>query len=160
MRRSGTDLLTRRRLAWAAVLAANLPTPLWFGHGCTRDGGRVGMLAGVGLIWFLGHVACRYQPRLASVVIPGGWFVAPTQVWPILHVLAGTIAVWAASLGARQAGGLPQVSGDARAFTATLLTAGMLLTVAVVCGLLFRLVFPDGQLHDPGKPKTRPDELA
>lgn len=160
MKGQGPSRLTIRRLAWAAVLAANLPIPLYLGYLCTEGGGRVGMLAGVGLIWLLGHESCRRQPKLASVVIPGGWFVALTQLFPILQFFSGAFALRVVSLGlARE--GMPRAGGDLAAFTATLLTGGMLLTVTLIPGFLFRAIVPDDEWpRDFRKPKVDRDELA
>ncbi len=161
MRAWGRDRLTTRRLAWAAVLAANLPVPAGLGYLCTDEGGLVGMIVGIGLIWLLGHECWRRQPRLASVVIPGGWFVAGAQFFPILQFLAGTIALRAATLGTATQGDVPpKAMGPLVAFTATLLTAGMLLTAAVLCGLFWRLFLYGIRPHDVEKPQVDRDELA
>jgi hypothetical protein len=152
--------LTRRRLAWAAVLAANLPIPILFGMGCTEGPSRVGMFAGVGLIWLLGHVACRTNPRAALPVMYGGWIVAASQFWPAAQMMAGMIGLWAASFGTpTQDDRLPEASGALAGFTATIVTGGLLLAVAAILGLGIWALFSSGSAH-PDKPKVRLDELA
>ena len=159
MRGSRPDRLTGHRRAWLMVLAANLPVPLFLGHICTRDYGRPGMYAGVGLVWLLGHEVCRYQPRLASVAIPGGWFVALIQFFPLLQIWAGALALEVATLH-MTTDHMP-TAGPLTASMATLFTAGILLVVAAVCGVLYRLVFPDeDRAGGLGKPKVDLDELA
>ena len=159
--------LARRRIAWAAVLAANLPAPILFAVMCTDVGGRVGMVLAVAFVGLLGHESCRRYPRVIRFAMPGGWVVAATQVWPVLHFLAGAIGLRIARFGmAAPVDDVPTAHGPLAGFTATLVTGA-----------------PPGRRHDPrarlpgrllargrpsldgragmgGKPKVATDELA
>ena len=118
------------------------------------------MVVGIGLVWLLGHESCRRQPRLASVVIPGGWFVALAQFVPILQFWSGRSPCGSRTWGCDNRASR-RADGDLVAFTATLLTAGMLLAVAAGFGLFCRLVIPDGDhARGLGKPKVDRDELS
>jgi hypothetical protein len=118
------------------------------------------MFAGVGLIWLLGHVACRTNPRAVSVVIPGALVVAASQFFPVAHFVAGMIALRAASFGAMVPGDpLPEVHGTLVGFTATIVTGGLLVSAAAVLGLGIRALFPAGRISTE-KPKAVLDELA
>jgi hypothetical protein len=127
-----------RAVAWLAVFALELITPLRWGWECTQDGGRVGMIVAVALIYLAGHWACVCSGRTTFVLVTGGACVGLSQVFPLLHITAGMKSLELISAaGMTNRGdvyfstGLTELGG----FLATCLTGAQLLAVAVVCGV-------------------------
>ena len=126
-------------VAWAAVYAVNLILPLNLGAMATRGGGRVGMLAGILLLFALGCRVCAVSRTAILTVVWGGWFVAALQCVAILHVVAGVIGVRAAlALGLVTGPRADDVDTVLGGVTATVVTGGILLAVAAVFGLAIR----------------------
>jgi hypothetical protein len=159
MPHANPDRLMRLRIWWLAVLAANLPGPLYFGIPMTADGGWVGLLLAIGLVWLLGHMACRWTPWLASAVIVGGWCVAAGQLWPIAQIAAGIVGMHVG------AGGEMRARGPWAGFVATFVTGGALLAVAAILGAPLRVIFEEhvsalNREPPASKPRVELDELA
>jgi hypothetical protein len=115
---------------WGIVLLANLPMPLLFGLFVVSNSGQLGMLAGVAVVWFAGHLHVGRSAVLRGPLLLGGGCVALSQIFPLLHIGAGTLSVETLGNDRELAPGL--------AFVATLLTAAQLLAVALVCGFFLR----------------------
>ncbi len=78
--------------AWTLVFLANLPVPLFLGvwiSNATVMTGKLGMACGVAILYWLGLRACHRAPRATFWVIFGGWFVAVSQFFPVLQIVAG-----------------------------------------------------------------------
>jgi hypothetical protein len=98
-----------------------------------RRGGQEGMFAAVLLYWCIGFGVCFMSLRIARVLVLGAFYLAWSQIFPILQVLAGFLAAvsWHEITGGpwpAQSGWQAEVSG----FMITLLTAN-LLGIAAFC---------------------------
>lgn len=130
--------------AWTIVVAANLPVPLFLGVWITNAGsvsGKVGMACGVALIYWLGLRACHRARGAIAAVILGGWFVAASQLYPLLQIGAGLASLRLAGLVASGLGPFlfenPVVQFVAILAT-TLGTGAILIAVAAVFGFVGR----------------------
>jgi hypothetical protein len=123
--------------AWTAVVAANLPVPLYFGMIVTNAGGKLGMACGVALIYWLGLRACRVARGAIIAVVHGGWVVAAFQIFPVLQMAAGTAGLSLASaLGLARFHVAVDVDVVLGGFLATLATGAILIAVAAALGAL------------------------
>jgi hypothetical protein len=118
---------TRWHLVWFGVFAANLPLPVLLGYELGHNV-RLGMITGVAVWLLLSHLLFHRVERLRGVMIWGGICVALSQVGVILHVLAG-IAAASIVLFLGVQGGTFAVG-----FWLTVLTGGLLMSAAVICG--------------------------
>jgi hypothetical protein len=127
---------------WLMVVLANVPVPLIFGCLVTANGGLFGMLEGVVVVWLCGHFVVARIGFVRCVLVPGGVLVALSQVIPVLQIGAGSFALQAARPVGRS---MTEVEG----FLVTLLTAGQLVVVALVCGLGVRAMglVIEGRIH-------------
>ena len=142
------------RFYWFFVFAANLIVPLFFGLGMTNEGGRWGMATALSLIWFFGHMCCSRSKEMGCILVVGGLLVAITQIFPMLHIVAGMT-----SLGIIAKLNLAEVENSTRypilrtelsGFIATLLTSIQLLVAACIGGVVLRI------LQSIIKPGTQP----
>jgi hypothetical protein len=99
------------------------------------------MLAGIVVLYVGGREGCLRVPGLAVAIVPGGWFVALLQLFPLLHVFAGCLAAAVAvGLGFVTAQPVYLIrAGAAGAFVMTLVTGGILIGAAVLAGMILRL---------------------
>ena len=133
--------------AWTFVFGANLIVPLLFGWGLTQDHGRTGML--VALVGFLsaGWAFCFSRPIAARKLIAGSVITGVSQVFPVLHIIAGTMALeialrfgFVAINDASPMG--HDVSGEAGGFLLTLIVGCTLLVCAAGAGQLLGFLLP------------------
>jgi hypothetical protein len=78
---------------WALVFGLNLIVPLLFGWTVTSEGGRIGMVAGVGLLWYLGHRLCAMSDPIGRALVGGGIVVGLAQLFPVAHICVGVASV-------------------------------------------------------------------
>jgi len=137
--------------AWLVVFLANLPVPLMFAWNLTMQHGRIGMAVAIVLCWYFGHRVGAKSRWIDRALVAGGIVVALSQVIGILHISAGVMSL---EIGSR----LGQVTSNEwgpREITelggllVTILTGGILMTVAMVCGSVICLIFPDRRPRDP-----------
>jgi hypothetical protein len=121
----------RRHLAWGIVFALNSIIPLCFGLDVTRSGGRMGMMAATVALWLLGHILCARSADAASVLVGGGSCLAMTQVVPIVHLMAGRIALRLCGVSIL---GETGPIGEIRSFIVTMVTGLQLAMVACALG--------------------------
>ena len=131
--------ITRRNwfclLAWSTIFAANLIVPLLFAWDLTRDRGRIGMAAAIGGWWALSALICVRSRVLATILFVGAALVAISQVWPILHVIAGTVGLELAATGTSELYpilGMKMTEGGG--FVATAVTGAVLMLFALGSG--------------------------
>jgi hypothetical protein len=131
-------------LAWICVYAVNLIVPVWMGSAMTHDGGKVGMLIGIIVVFALGCRVCFVSRRAVLTVVYGGWIIALTQFAPILHIFAGVIGVRAALALSQETSpdtyGSPNVNTTLGGLIATVITGSILITAAVVLGAVIQWV--------------------
>jgi hypothetical protein len=102
-------------------------------------GRRIGLVLAVALIWLLGMFWLGRTAPLRRHTLVGGICVAATQVYPILHFIAGLVSMMIMSWLLRQPVdeiGLPRQMTELAGFLVTLLTGAQLLLVAGVCGVV------------------------
>ncbi len=131
-------------IAWSCVYAVNLIGPVYWGSMVTRDGGRVGMLIGIIVVFVLGWRVCYVSRSTVLTVVYGGWIVAASQFLPILHLFAGGIGIAAAEPMSGGDGNLNTVLGG---FIATLVTGCILIALAAAFGVIIqgiRFLFYEG----------------
>ena len=116
---------------WAVLLLFNLPLPLLFGFGMTSGAGTFGMLAGVGVVWLIGHLAIARVSEIRDPLLVGGIIVALSQVIPVAHIFAGALA-----LAAITGSDVKNLDSAPAGFAVTLLTAALLAVVALMIGFV------------------------
>jgi hypothetical protein len=131
---------------WALVFLGNLIAPMMFGWGTTGSGGHVGIILAVVLLWWLGyHFVATYR-MVRGPLLAGGLCVGLSQVFPLIHMMAGIVGVGLASKVFHE--GPPGQHPDLKlthltepgAFLATLVTGAQLMVAAWVFGLLLRTI--------------------
>ena len=132
----------RPHFAWFCMVIVNLPIPLLFGFGVTSDAGRIGMLIGIAAVYVCGFWGCNVMPRIMYRLNVGSILVAVSQLWPMLHMSVGMMAV-----GISQAafggtlGTTGNMTGIAEIACATILTGIGLIIPSVVLGTIIVAIF-------------------
>jgi len=125
-------------VAWPILLALNLVMPLLFGLPMIRSNGKIGVVFAVATFVITGWFTCIYRPQLSKRLLAGSAVVALSQFFPILHMIAGTIAFSiAARIGQAEEGGdlgLDQIKTEFGGFLVALLTGGILTVCALAIG--------------------------
>lgn len=114
---------------WFVVFLFNLPLPLLFGFGMTSRAGTFGMLAGLGVVWLIGHRAVAHVREVRAPLMIGGVVVAFSQFLPLLQICAGALALVAVT-----SHDFDKVESAGDGFAVTVLTAALLAVVALVIG--------------------------
>lgn len=149
----GSDVVSPRRLVttWILVFLINLPVPVMFGSSVVASaGGYAGMALGC-LLWCgLGLILCfGRHARHIQATIRGGWLVALTQFYPVLHMLIGLLAgvLVGAVFDAGSSGRGPMnltsntVTWDMLISTSmTLVTGAILILEALIIGTVITLI--------------------
>ena len=150
----------RWRRWWPLALALNLIVPLMFGLPMTDHGGRIGMVAAIGLLWYLGHRICGASDAFGRALVIGSFLVAATQFLPVLQFFSGIVSVAIArALGQGSPGndewaaGLSELGGlIATGFTGLTLMGAAAFCGAIVSGLTTRRphvrLMPGSELYD------------
>lgn len=128
--------------AWIVVFHANLPVPLLFGVMFTHKAGRWGIIVAILILLTLGAFVVSWSRRGGLAVVVGGWIVATSQFWPLLQFYAGIVGLSVAHGEGKK--GPSDREDEMGGFIATILTGGILITVALAIGaalLLMRAVF-------------------
>ena len=124
---------------WTAVYLANLPLLVWLGIHATSHHERIGMWAGVWLMWAIGAMICSRPSRFRQALVLGSLWFMWVQCIPIPHLIAGLIAVitWE-QLGEAIPNGIkPLLEG----FMITVMTGQLLLIPAVLIGYMASAIF-------------------
>lgn len=124
-----------RQSCWSVVFVANLIMPLQFASLIVHQRAWIGVSLAVAAYWRAGLYACRKNRSMSLSLIIGGGLVALSQVYPLLHILAGSIALHANSVSLEV--GSDSLTGAVSGFLATAITGGILLTVATLVGRPF-----------------------
>lgn len=125
--------------AWTLVFVGNLPVPLILGWVATRCGGRVGLVGGLAVVYWVGLALNGWRFRTGRPLTLGGVWVAALQILPVLQVGSGYLAGWGWSRVSGVELGTPAPDGgslllthNVGAFLVVLATALPLGTVAVL----------------------------
>lgn len=128
---------TRRlKVLWTLVYAANLVMPALFGLPAVQGLGFAGVGLAIVALWFAGlHIGDK-NPRLLRRLARGGIVVALSQLFPVLQVAAGTLALIFTGVFpvAAVEGSVELISDPMRGFMATAMTGGFLLSAALLFG--------------------------
>jgi MFS family permease len=150
------DPLSRRARAWTYgawifVCAINMAVPLLFSATLTEEHGKLGMLLAVVSFFLCGCLLCAFQRNLALAVIIGGVIVALTQLFPILHIVAGWIGMAVGDLlGVADFGrgdDSPRLLNELGGFVVTLVTGGILMAIATGIGLTIQWFTARRRVH-------------
>ena len=71
----------------------NLIVPGFLGLLVTGLGGRIGMGAAIGLLWYLGHRICGLSDKCGRALVRGSFIVAAMQLFPILQMASGIVSM-------------------------------------------------------------------
>lgn len=132
-------------IEWTGVLCFNLIVPILFGMGMTSERAKLGVFAAIVMIACIGYYFCYARPLPVLFIIRGGVLVALSQVFPILQVFAGALAISILlTSGIIEDSDILHMLETATAgFLAALLTGTILMTASLIVGILLRLVTPD-----------------
>jgi len=145
---------------WPIVFTVNLIVPTLFGLQLTRDHGRVGVL--IALFGFLttGWLFCFVKPKAARALIFGSVLIALSQIYPLIHILSGSIALSITTRVNLAVAGddsqLAHVASETGGFLITLLTGLILLACAAATGSMFALVLPPSAFRRASERCKRP----
>jgi len=132
-------------IQWTVVVLFNVIVPLMLSWSMTQGVGHFGVGLGVLLILLLGYWASVGMPLFVLFTIRGGVLVALSQFFPVLHLIAGLLAV----SFYRYSGIIPAESLDRTgvglmgAFLLTATTGVILMSFCLVVGFFIRLITPD-----------------
>ncbi len=134
-------------IAWPIVQACNMFLAALFGWGITQDHGRIGIFFAA--MWFLvaGWFLCCVRPVSARKLIFGAILLALTQVFPIIQMIAGTVAFMTALSLGLAAENPETVTTEFGGFLMTFIVGGILICCAWVMGLIVGLMVPQSWLR-------------
>jgi len=150
------------RYLWLLGYALNLIVPGLFGSGTLSPAGVTGLVAAVLLIGAMEFAILAWRPSWTRPAAKGAILVALTQLFPVLQMISGMVAV---GLACRMTGTesllddnhfgqkLDLVGG----FLATALTALPLLATSIVGGAIAQWVFSGSARQQTTKPPITSD---
>lgn len=128
--------------AWFLAVAINLPMPLILGFDATADGvARLGMLIGIVMVYSIGVWICLHRAEVMWRLIVGSIFTALSQIWPILHMIVGLVAMGISKLIFDANREREQIEAIPEVVLTTLLTGIGLILPSLVMGLIFLMLF-------------------
>lgn len=138
-------LPVRLLAGWTALFLLNMPLPLLFAGEVTRNHGRSGVFVASAALWLLGCWVCVAQRKTGFALAVGGAPVALSQIVPFLQIMAGMVALTAGEFFQQienKDDALGQVVSEPGGFLLTMITGGLLMSAALVLGLLMRALMP------------------
>lgn len=136
------------RVGWTVAFLVNLVVPLTIGWNVTEQGGRAGMFAGCLVLFALGWLVCSSYPSQILSINVGGIGTAMAQVFPVPQIAAGCVGVLVAQRIERLAfvatpeqDAMPAVFTNLGGLIATLLTGILLITLALLTGMVLRALY-------------------
>jgi hypothetical protein len=131
-------------IVWPIVFALNLIVPLLFGGSMLRERGMIGLSVAVAFFLIAGWYICYMSPFISIRLLVGAGITAISQLFPIIHVLAGLIAVATLSkLGLatdENDVGIGTISSEAGGFMMTMITGSIIAAFALIVGFLVMLL--------------------
>lgn len=125
------------QIAWAVVFGVNLIVPVILALSSTH-GGRAGIILAAILLFILSLRAIIRSERIWFALMSGGICVGLSQVMPILQIVAGLISLLVAKgisgIDLDPTNGKNVGLNEPIGFVVTLLTGGLLLLAALLCG--------------------------
>lgn len=137
--------LLRLLVGWAAVCLFNMPMPLLLSWDLTRRHGRGGMAAGAAALLFLGGGICAAWRKFGRALVIGGIPIGLSQFLPILHLMAGLVAL---AIGERLGrvknddAVVMEIRSEFSGFVVTMVTGTLLMAAAILAGLFIQAVAP------------------
>lgn len=83
----------RQMMMWTLAVLANVPVPLTFALNETTVAGKFGITAAVLVFLLVGSALAWQNSRICKILTRGCLVVSLTQLFPILQVIAGAIAL-------------------------------------------------------------------
>jgi hypothetical protein len=80
-------------IQWTVVVLVNLIVPYLFAEGMTGPMGGWGIFLGVVLVLLFGILASLALPMAVLLTVRGGVFVALSQFFPVIHLMAGLLSI-------------------------------------------------------------------
>ena len=137
--------------SWTFAFVANLPLPGAFGWQFTaHNGGVVGMVLAVAVLYAVGLGLCATGPALREVIVSGAVCTTALQLILLPHVVAGAVALFAFNQVWRPT---DWFGAEVRGFAVTMLTAVPIGLLAFLAGggpRLLRAAPPTEQVADYG----------
>ncbi len=137
----GTWLLS---FEWTAVYLLNLVIPSFLAWTMTTAPARIGALGAIVILLAVGYCLCQVRPLWMLVTIRGSFLVAISQIFPILQIMCGALAIrslifigWIEEANFRE-----MLGTTASGFIVTMLTGGSLLLISAVLGLILMAISP------------------
>ena len=128
--------------AWFLAVVINLPMPLILGLDATADGAaRLGMPIGIVTVYCTGVWICLHRAEVMWRLIVGSIFTALTQIWPIVHMIVGLVAMGISKLIFDANREREQIEAIPEVVLTTLLTGIGLILPSLVMGLIFLMLF-------------------
>ena len=125
-------------IQWTLVLGFNLIVPLYLAQMIVDSMGKVGVYGGVMVIYGIGLGLCVKMPWIAKTLNAGGFAVGISQLFPVLQLVAGFIAIGAVGYGRIVLGSTSnswaKIDTVMSGFTTTLITGGFLTLVSIGVG--------------------------
>lgn len=140
----------RGMFSWSLLFVANLILPLGFGSQFIKAHGRTGTMLATALIFIGGLCLCWWGPVVARNLRIGSVVTALSQIFFVLHVVLGLIALEVTDqfgLMLNAADGVGEANSQLGGFILTMIVGGSLLGCAGGIGAVFGLLMPS---HSPG----------
>jgi hypothetical protein len=131
-------------IQWTVVVLVNLIVPYLFAGGMTGPMGGWGIFLGVVLVLVFGILASIALPMVVLLTVRGGVFVALSQFFPVIHLMAGLLSIDVyRSTGIIPAGQLDRGNvGFFSALVLTVSTGGILLMISCGLGVILKWITP------------------
>ena len=131
-------------IQWTVVVLVNLIVPYLLAGGMTGPMGGGGIFLGVVLVLLLGILASLALPMAVLLTVRGGVFVALSQFFPLIHLLAGMLSIdFHRRTGIIPAEQLDRGNlGFLSALLLTVSTGGILLMISCGLGVILKWITP------------------
>lgn len=157
--RAGAPITLFGWIMWPVLLASNIAGPVVLAFPMTEAAGRWGMGVAVVAFLILGWILCGYRPAVARKLLLGAPFVAISQVFPVLHIILGALAIEMANrLGVASPANdvaVESITHELGGFMVTGIVGMGLLLAAHACGSLFEWAMPGRWYWASKMPQSR-----
>ena len=133
-------------IAWPVVFGLNLILPWFLSLGLTQRHGRFGVEGALAVLLVCSWSLCYLVPYVARRLIFGSIFTALTQLFPVVQIYAGVIAIsLAKKIGMMNYDDDMQLGStlsETGGFVVTTIVGGIILGFAFVSGALLTFILP------------------